>query len=43
MGKKIPKQFKNIFNSWDEYKDWSIEKARTILNSAFEENENNNR
>ena len=43
MDKKIPKPFKNIFITWEDYRDWSMEKVRTILKFAFEKYENNNR
>lgn len=42
MVKKIPKPFKNIFNTWEEYREWSIEKSKQELLKAFP-NENNDR
>jgi hypothetical protein len=42
MDKKIPKPFKNIFNTWEEYREWSIEKSKQELLKAFP-NENNDR
>ena len=29
--KEIPKQFKNLFKTWDEYKEWCIQKSKFQL------------
>ena len=42
MDKKIPKLFRNIFNNWEEYREWSIQKSKQELVKAFP-NENNDR
>ena len=42
MDKKIQKLFRNIFNTWEEYREWSIEKSKQELLKAFP-NENNDR
>jgi len=34
--KDIPVQFRNTFNSFEEYKEWCIEKSKKILEQAFE-------
>jgi len=41
MNKTIPKKFKGIFNTWEEYRDWCIEKSKIQLEQAFEKLENN--
>ena len=28
---KIPYRFRNIFNTWEEYRDWCIEKSKEEL------------
>jgi len=33
--REIPKQFKNIFNSWEGYREWCIEKSKQELLKAF--------
>ena len=43
MEKQIPKQFQNIFNTWEEYRLWSIEKSKYYLHQAFENHESKNR
>ena len=40
--KKIPYRFRNIFNTWEEYREWCIEKSKQELLKAFP-NDNNNR
>ena len=42
MDKKIPKLFRNIFNTWEEYRGWSIQKSKQELLKAFP-NEKNDR
>ena len=42
MEKQIPKQFQNIFNTWEEYRLWSIEKSKNYLHQAFEKHESKN-
>ena len=32
---KIPYRFRNIFNTWEEYRDWCIEKSKEELLKAF--------
>lgn len=39
--KEIPKQFKNLFKTWDEYKEWCIQKSKFQLEQAFEKLEKN--
>lgn len=38
---EIPKQFKNLFKTWDEYKEWCIQKSKLQLEQAFEKLEQN--
>jgi hypothetical protein len=38
--REIPKQFKNIFNNWEEYKDWCIEKSKEELLKVFPNDKN---
>ena len=35
MDKKIPKLFRNIFNTWEEYREWSIHNSKQELLKAF--------
>lgn len=39
--REIPKQFQSIFNTWEEYREWCIEKSKVELEKAFEKNERN--
>ena len=43
MGTKndIPIQFRNTFKSFEEYKEWCLEKSKKELMKAFEKVENN--
>jgi len=43
MGTKndIPIQFRNTFKSFEEYKEWCLEKSKKDLMKAFEKVENN--
>ena len=34
--KKIPYRFRNIFNTWEEYREWCIEKSKEQLELAFQ-------
>jgi hypothetical protein len=34
--REIPKQFQSIFNTWEEYREWSIEKSKEQLELAFQ-------
>jgi hypothetical protein len=46
MKKDIPVQFRNTFKSFEEYKEWCIEKSKKQLEQAFEKinlNDNQNR
>ncbi len=38
--REIPKQFKNIFNNWEEYREWCIEKSKQELLKAFPKDKN---
>ena len=38
----IPKPFRNIFNTWEDYRDWAVEKSKQELERAFQ-NGNKNR
>ena len=38
--REIPKQFKNIFNSWEDYREWCIEKSKQELLKAFPKDKN---
>ena len=33
--REIPKQFQSIFNTWEEYRGWSIQKSKQELLKAF--------
>ena len=33
--REVPKQFKNIFNSWEDYREWSLEISKKQLLKAF--------
>tara|TARA_B110000908_G_C10200739_1_gene425190 strand:+ start:523 stop:672 length:150 start_codon:yes stop_codon:yes gene_type:complete len=33
--REIPKEFENIFNNWDEYKEYCIQKSIKELLKAF--------
>ena len=33
--KEIPFRFRNIFNTWEEYRYWCIEKAKSTLEKSF--------
>ena len=37
--REIPKQFQSIFNTWEEYREWCIEKSKEQLEKAFEKYE----
>ena len=32
----IPKPFRNIFNTWEDYRDWVMEKSKQELEKAFQ-------
>lgn len=34
--REIPKQFQFIFNTWEEYREWCIEKSKEQLEKAFQ-------
>lgn len=36
MGKEIPKEYRNQFNSFDEFKEYMMEKSKEELMGAFE-------
>ena len=36
MDKVIPKYYKHLFNTWEEYRDWKTELARKQLEKAFQ-------
>lgn len=39
--KAIPKQFRGVFNTWEDYREWAIEKSKQQLKQAFtKQNEN---
>jgi|TARA_B110000238_G_scaffold140956_1_gene152103 hypothetical protein len=38
--KTIPYRFRNIFNTWGEYKEWCIEKSKQELLKAFPKDKN---
>ena len=37
--REIPKQFQSIFNTWEDYRNWTIEKLKKELEKAFEKYE----
>jgi len=37
--REIPKQFQSIFNTWEDYRNWTIEKSKKELEKAFEKYE----
>lgn len=39
--KDIPIQFRNTFKSFEEYKEWCIQKSKLQLEQAFEKLERN--
>jgi len=43
MNKVIPKHYKHLFNTWEEYRDWKTELARKQLEEIFEKYEKNER
>ena len=36
MNKVIPKHYKHLFNTWEEYRDWKTELARKQLEEVFQ-------
>ena len=41
--KTIPKQLRGVFDTWEDYREWAIEKSKQQLKQAFTkqiENEN---
>jgi hypothetical protein len=36
MDKRIPKPFQKQFKTFEEFRDWSIEKNKHLLTKAFE-------
>ena len=37
----IPRQFRKVFNTWEDYREWAIEKSKQQLKQAFtKQNEN---
>ena len=36
MEKVIPKRYKHLFNTWEEYREWCIEKSKEQLEQAFQ-------
>ena len=38
--REVPKQFKNIFNSWEDYRKWCIEISKKELLKAFPKDKN---
>ena len=36
MGKEIPKEYRNQFNSFDEFKEFMMDKAKKELVSAYD-------
>ena len=43
MDKVIPKHYKHLFNTWEEYREWCIEKSKKELEKVFEKYEKNER
>ena len=39
--KDIPKQFRNIFNTWEDYRNWAVEKSKQELERAFQNGRKN--
>ena len=33
--KTIPKQFRRVFENWEDYREWAIEKSKQQLKQAF--------
>ena len=36
MGKEIPKEYRNQFNSFDEFKEFMMDKAKKELKNAYD-------